>query len=317
MKSTQKNIKNNKKLNVFLLFLLLSFAFWTLIKLSRTYTSTVEVNLSYIDLPENKLFQSKPNSKVEVRLEAVGFKLLKYKFASKEVSVSLKNVKEKKKSTYYLLSSNVLKSIDNSFSESKVIAINPDTLYFELGKSVSKKVKVEPDVSIQYKSGYHLLDDLIIDPEYITISGPQSQVDSILYITTENLKLTNVHDTINSKIDILTKDELSKLTYSENIVTIRGKVEKFTEQTLEVPVKVKNVPSSYKISTFPSKVKVIFQVGLSDFNKVNENDFEVICDYNSIESNGVDYLIPKINTKPSFVSSAKIVPNKIEFLLEK
>ena len=78
MNKAQKTIKNNRKLNVFLLFLLLSFVFWTHIKLSRTYTSAVEINLSYIDVPENKMLQSEPNSKVEVRLEAVGFKLLKY-----------------------------------------------------------------------------------------------------------------------------------------------------------------------------------------------------------------------------------------------
>jgi hypothetical protein len=100
-------------------------------------------------------------------------------------------------------------------------------------------------------------------------------------------------------------------------VTVSGKVEKFTERTLEVDVKVNNVPNSYRISTFPSKVKVVFQIGLSDFNKINEKDFEVVCDYRLIESDAIDYLIPKIKSKPNFVGSVKIIPNKIEFLLEK
>ncbi len=317
MKKLQKTIKNNKKLNIFLLFLALSFVFWSLIKLSRSYTSTVQINLTYTDLPENKLLQSDPKSNVEVTLNAVGFKLLKHKFSKKEIEVSLKNIKRKTNTQYYLLSSNILKSIVKSFDESNVIEMSPDTLYFELGRSISKKIKVEPDISIQYKTGYHLLGELNVDPEYITVSGPKSQVDSIIYLTTKNVKLTNVYDTINSQLDILINDELAKLSYSTTSISVRGKIEKFTEQTLEIPIVIKNVPNSYKISTFPNKVKVVFQVGLSDFNKVSEDDFLIICDYKSIENNTLDYLIPKVILKPSFISSLKIIPNKIEFLLEK
>ena len=83
MNTVQKSIKSNKKLNVFLLFLVLSFVFWMLIKLSRTYTSSVEINLSYTDLPKNKMLQAEPKSKVKVTLDAVGFTLLKYKFSKK------------------------------------------------------------------------------------------------------------------------------------------------------------------------------------------------------------------------------------------
>jgi len=313
----QKTFKNNRKLHVFLLFLILAFGFWMLIKLSRTYTSAVNVNLNYTDLPKNKMLQSEPESVVKVTLRAVGFTLLKHKFSNKNVEVSLKNSKKKRRNQYYLLSSNVLKSVNNSFSKSEVIAIEPDTLFFELGKSISKKVKVEPDLTIQYKSGYLLSGELEVDPEYITISGPQSLVDSVIYVTTKELKITDVYDTIYKEVAIVSNTNTSKLTYSETKVTIKGKVEKFTERTLEVPIKIKNVPKSYTIKTFPDKVKVVFQIGLSDFNKIDENDFEVICDYGIIESDGIDYLIPKVLEKPSFVTGVKVVPNKVEFLLEK
>ncbi len=317
MNQEQKTFKNNRKLHVFLLFLILAFGFWMLIKLSRTYTSSVNVNLSYTDLPKNKMLQSEPQSLVKVTLRAVGFTLLKHKFSQKKVEVSLKNSKNKRRSQYYLLSSNVLSSVNNSFSKSEVIAIEPDTLFFELGRSISKKVKVEPDVTIQYKSGYHLSGDLEVDPTYITISGPQSLVDSVIYVATKNLKISDVYDTIHKEIEIISNLKTDKLTYSHDKVLIKGKVEKFTERTIEASLKVKNVPNSYIIKTFPDKVKVVFQVGLSDFNRIDENDFEVVCDYAIIESDGIDYLIPKVIGKPSFVSGIKVIPNKVEFLLEK
>ena len=120
MSQEQKTFKNNRKLHVFLLFLILAFGFWMLIKLSRTYTSSVNVNLNYTDFPTNKMLQSEPESTVKVTLRAVGFTLLKHKFSNKNVEVSLKNSKKRKRSQYYLLSSNVLSSVNNSFSKSEV-----------------------------------------------------------------------------------------------------------------------------------------------------------------------------------------------------
>ena len=255
MSQEQKTFKNNRKLHVFLLFLILAFGFWMLIKLTRTYTSSVDVNLTYTDLPKDKMLQSEPESAVKVTLRAVGFTLLKHKFSNKKVEVSLKNSKRKNRTQYYLLSSTVLNSVNNSFSKSEVIGIEPDTLFFELGRSISKKVRVEPDIAIQYKSGYHLSGDLEVDPKYITISGPKRLVDSVVYISTESLKITNVYDTIHKEVAIAANNSLSRLTYSATKVTIKGKVEKFTERTIEVPITIKNAPKSFTIRTFPDKVK--------------------------------------------------------------
>jgi hypothetical protein len=71
------------------------------------------------------------------------------------------------------------------------------------------------------------------------------------------------------------------------------------------------------ISTYPKEVKVVYQVALTDFNKIPENGFRVQCDYKQTEDNGLDYLIPKIVDKPEIIHDVKIVPNKIEFLIKK
>jgi hypothetical protein len=69
--------KSNNKLRVFLLFLLFSFLFWTLIKLSKEYISEVEFGVVYTDVPQNKLIQNEPVDKVKLTLKTTGFKLLR------------------------------------------------------------------------------------------------------------------------------------------------------------------------------------------------------------------------------------------------
>ena len=64
-------------------------------------------------------------------------------------------------------------------------------------------------------------------------------------------------------------------------------------------------------------VKVYFVVGLSNFSKIDKNSFAVVCDYSLSNENKLDYLVPKVIEKPSFIKSFKVVPNKIDFLIQK
>ena len=316
MNKARHALKNNKKMRVFLLFLSLSLLFWMLIKLSKNYTATINVNLTYVDLPEKKMLQEDPISTIKVTVNSGGFRLLKYKFSKNDVKLSLKNIKKKNSSTFYYLGSDIIKDIDDSFFKADVKYIEPDTLYFSLGKSISKKVKVEPNLSIQYKSGYNLLGNLEIEPEYITISGPEAQVSSVVSVTTEAIQLDNVSDTINKNIAIAKIKDLNKINYSVEQINVRGRVEKFTEMSLEVPFRILNAPSS-TIKTFPNKVKIVFQIGLSDFNRITEGDFDVVCDFSKVKNDEVNYLVPEVLNKPNIVKEIKVIPNKIEFLIEK
>lgn len=317
MNSKQKKLKNNKKLRIFFLFLALSLLFWMLIKLSREYVGQTSLKLTYTDLPKNKMLQTDPVDKVTVTLKTMGFSLFKYKVSSKKIPVSLSNLKRKKGTVYYLKSSEMLADVAKEFSKSEVITIKPDTLFFDLGKSISKQLKVTPDVKISFQSGFNLSGNLKIEPAKITISGPKAQVDSVTEIKTKLLELTSVHESIDEKLAISINKKFPKLNYSHTEVKVTGTVEKFTERTISTKFRIINKPGTHKIVTFPKEIELVFQVGLSDFNKIDEKDFRVVCDYNDSHENEIDYLIPKLVNKPSIVKDVKIIPGKIQFLLEK
>lgn len=317
MNSKQKKLKNKNKLRIFILFLSLSLLFWMLIKLSREYVGTTNVKLTYIDLPENKILQADPENKLDITLRAIGFNLLKYKIYDKKIPISLSNIKHKKGTSYYYRSSDILAEVAKEFSKSEVIAIRPDTIFFNLGKSISKKLKVWPNLKIEFQSGFNLSGDLKVEPDIITISGPKAQIDSITELRTKLIELKRVNESIDKELDVATNEKFSKVSYSHNKVNVTGIVEKFTEKTITIDFSIINAPSSYKITTFPEEVELIFQIGLSDFNKINEKDFNVVCDYSDSHLNELDYLIPQLVKKPAMVKDVKIIPGKIEFLLEK
>ncbi len=308
--------KNNRKFRVFLLFLILSFLFWMLIKLSKNYISDVEFNLVYTDVPKNKLIQNKPNSKIILTINTIGFKLLKYNFKNNDLSYSLADLERKKGTEYYSITESKINYLQAQLSaESVLLKIQPDTLYFDLGIVKSKKIKVISNVNLEFKPGYNLIKKFTLDPEYITISGPTKLIDSMNEIHTDLLELKDLSLSFDKKLNLI--NPVNAVSLSTDQVTIKGEIEKITEGSFNLPIKVINLSTNSVISTYPKEVKVVYQVALKDYNKITENSFVIQCDYQETINNNLEYLIPRIIEKPEILFDVKIVPNKIEFLIKK
>ncbi len=318
-KQSQKKIdslKNNKKLRVFLFFLTMSFLFWMLIKLSEEYIADVRIEVNYIDIPAKKLLQSEPLQEIILTLKTRGFILLRHKIKEKKINYSLKDIKHKRNSIYFSETSSNINSIQAQFSaETDLLKIKPDTLYFDFGKKFSKKVKVVSDINLHFKSGFNLVNDIVFKPDFITISGPKGIIDSILEIKTKSIDIEKITESFEKSILLIVPDE--KVSLSVNHIVITGKVDKFTEGTFMMPFEVINVPKASIISTYPKEVKIVFQVALSDYNKIVPESFKVICDFKESQDNSLDHLMPKIIEQPEMITSVKIIPNKIEYLIKK
>ena len=70
------------------------------------------------------------------------------------------------------------------------------------------------------------------------------------------------------------------------------------------------------INTLNKKVQVTYIVGLSSFNKIDENSFQIECDYAMSSLNRLGYLIPKVVRKASEIKSYKLIPDEIDFLIQ-
>ena len=310
------SIKNNKKLRIFLLFLMLSFLFWMLIKLSKNYIADVEFNLTYTEIPQNKLLQNEPDKKIKLTINTIGFKLLGYSLKKRNLNYSLSEIKRKRGSEYYSLTKSNINFLQSQLSaETVVLNVIPDTLNFDFGVKKSKKVKIIPNITLEFKPGFNLIKNYNITPENVTISGPTKIVDSINEINTEEIVWKDISESFENKIKLLIPHE--GISLSTNEILVKGKVEKITQGSFNLPFKVINLPKNYIISTYPKEVKIIYQVALNDYNKISENSFKIQCDYKQTDENNLEYLIPVIVEKPEILFDVKIVPNKIEFLIKK
>ncbi len=312
------SITNNRKVKVFLFILLLTSIIWLLIELSKTYVSTALFEVQYTNIPTGKLLHSKPIKEVNITLKAPGFSLLKYKIRKNKLNLSLRNV-VRRGSNHYVLPNQQIANLTTQLSgETEIITVLNDTIYIELGNNKSKKVPINPMLDIKFKLGYNLTEPIKIKPDSVLITGSERLVDSIQELETEVLKISNAYKNIDRDLDIIMPLESLNIIVEFKSVSISGVVDKFTEGKFIIPVTFINKPAEIIINTFPKEIEVVYQGGLSNFNKITTNSFLIVCDYEQYKKDTlIKYLTPVIKHKSEFISSLKVNPSQIEFLIQK
>ncbi|QOD61611.1 hypothetical protein H9I45_03945 [Polaribacter haliotis] len=312
-------MKSKSKIpKTFVGFLLTSVLIWFLITLSKEYVTTLNFPIEYSGIAQNKLLQSSPVKEIDVTIKASGFKILKTGFSGKSIKIRANNLKKKKRDIYYILTKNQLSSIQKQMPSGIVVQeIIQDSLLLDLGTLISKKIPLKANLKIKYHVGYDLASKTKITPDSIIVSGPKKEIDSLFELELSPIEIEDAKADFKKEVAILKPTNNKNLKFDKTKVFVEGKVEQFTEGTIEIPYRITNLPSDIKITTLPKKVEVTFVASLTNFNKINTTSFQIECDFNEVKENGLNYLIPKAVSTTEFVRSFKIAPKKIDFLIQK
>lgn len=314
-------MKKNKGISkTFFIFIAISLGFWLLTTLSKTYTTTVTFPLVYQEVSQNKLLKEAPRKTINILLEATGFKILSCKFLSKPITLKTNRLQKKANDLYYLIpqkqKSEIVKQLPSKLQN---VEIMEDTIFMKIGVLQTKKIAVQPNLKINYKVGYELLEDVTLLPDSILVSGPKSKLKTIDKIHLEKLTLNDVFENFNQEVLIKNDTIYKDLKFNTKQVAISGKVEQFTERSFEIPFEILNTAAlkNDELTTLIKKVKLTFTVGLTDFENITKEDFLIVCDYSLAKENNLNFLIPKLKKKPTQIKNYTITPNKIDFLIKK
>ena len=94
-------------------------------------------------------------------------------------------------------------------------------------------------------------------------------------------------------------------------------MEKYTEAEIMLPININNVPFGYVVKTFPSQVKIKYNVSLDNYDLVKPEQFKVeanIAQTNDVSNNRIKVRLVK---QPTFISKAKIIDTQVEFIMRK
>lgn len=293
----------------------MAIAAWLFLSLNNKYVYTAKTVLVYKNFPQKRAFHALQSDTVDLQVEGTGWQLLFAKLRIKPQSISISL--DKLNSRNYILFSEQLYGVNRQLETSqKIISVRPDTLYFDFSQRAVKRVPVRLVSDFSFVNQYDISNDIVLNPNYVTLLGPQEELKKIKDWPTDTLILKKMQNTTVARI-AMTRNSMKNVSIFPPSAEVKVPVDEFTEKTLDLPLSIISNREYYNIKLYPKKIRLTFLVPLSKYQLINESFIDAVVDMDEWKLRKHSQLRVKINRFPDYCKLVKIVPEKIDFIIEK
>lgn len=313
----------NQNTLTYLVMVLITSIFWFVNKSGSTINTVGIFPVEYYGLPHNSiLVPGITTQELKINFSARGMTLLGHhgQYSTIRIDLSKLDIRtfpESDSSLKFVTDDDIRAQVELQMpNEYKFISVKPDTIKLDFGLSSHKRVPVILHSNISFNQQYRQSGKTILQPDSVDISGSAMIVDTIQSITTEELTLKNLNESAAQKVKLILPNGVN---CGLQFTDVSINVEKFTENTLEIPIKQVNVPDSVTLRIFSQNVTVRYNVSWNNYKKISKEMFTAIVDYN--ELTGIvrpKYLPVKISKMPENmgVTNLALQPEAVEYLIE-
>lgn len=313
---SQKKVKRNRRVLIFIFFLFLSSLIWFFNKLEKEYFTNITIPVRYYNFPKDKIQINPLPIQLKVNVYGRGVTLLRYKLLSfnpihLDVLSNIKAVKNSESELLFFNTESIIPYIDRELSgEIKILSIEPKNIKLIFSKKRIKKIFVVPNISYAINKNY-LIDKVQVNPNTILITGPSFIVDTIDTVFTQNQNIGELSSNYHSKIPL---KKIEFCSFNKSYVSVAITLEKKTEKVLSVPVEL-IFPSTYKNMTFvPNTINLKFSVGIKNFSTIDASHFQFSVERISNSTTNSEYFKIKAINTPDKIYNLQIIPSIITVL---
>ena len=305
----------NREFLTFFFFLVLSTIFWLMTALNETYEREIGVPAYLVNIPKNVVVTSDMEDTVRVTVRDKGFALLAYTYGEgiRPINVNFQSAITRQSGYGVVSSQELMKMINQRFSgSSKIVQVKPDRLDFHYNYGLSRQVSVKMSGHVVPGKSFYLARTRFW-PEKVTVYGSKQALDSLRFVKTVPINITNFNDTVLRTVALET---IKGVKIVPNTVRIGLYPDILTEENIEVPITAVNMPEGKVLRTFPQRVTVNFIVGASMFRSISPEQFAVVVDYNEIIAHPSDKCSIHLRETPQGVRNARLKMTQVDYLIE-
>lgn len=305
----------NREFLTFFFFLVLSTIFWLMTALNETYEREIGVPAYLVNIPKNVVVTSDMEDTVRVTVRDKGFALLAYTYGEgiRPINVNFQSAITRQSGYGVVSSQELMKMINQRFSgSSKIVQVKPDRLDFHYNYGLSRQVSVKMSGHVVPGKSFYLARTRFW-PEKVTVYGSKQALDSLRFVKTVPINITNFNDTVLRTVALET---IKGVKIVPNTVRIGLYPDILTEENIEVPITAVNMPEGKVLRTFPQRVTVNFIVGASMFRSISSEQFAVVVDYSEIIDHPSDKCSIHLRETPQGVRNARLKMTQVDYLIE-
>ncbi len=314
-----KEIILNRTIVTYLICVVIASILWFMNTFSQDYQTELSYPIKYINIPKDKYPVDKLPDCLQLNVQAKGFTLMGYRIKTSFQPITLNFatyehlLQERSGISEYILNTNDIKEkLGNQISpDIKLVSVYPEKIAFRFAPAQKKKVPISPILDCRLKRQY-ILNRIVLNPDSVTVNGPANIIDKLENVPTE---MWTVKDLSRTKSETLKLADIENCQLNLSSTKVTLEVEQFTESRRSVAITPQQVPDTINMRLFPSSLNISYEVGLSKYEQVSDNDFIFAVDYP--QDTDAAYLEVRVVKAPSFIKKLQFSPQKVEFLLEK
>ena len=268
-------ILNNLKYKI--IVVVLAILVWFFVKTEDNYRYSFNIPLRLINLGQERIVLNEIPDYVETTFWGKGRTLFSL-LLRRDVIYNLDVADIMGKSTIVLDKSKI-----RMLRKSDVDVVNivhPKDVEIVISKLYPKKVPVVSLCEIETAPGYKLVETLDLNPDSVLITGPETEIQQISAVFTEEKKIQDVRRDFGKKLK-LQKPGQKHVTLKAEHTRLSVNVQKLMEKPLsEIPVKITNSPKNTKVTVIPSTLSLILEGGTDHLLNITKADITAYIDYN-------------------------------------
>lgn len=298
----------------FLFFLLLSASFWLFQTINETYDREFAIPVRLTGVPDNVVITTEPPTHIRFTLRDRGFVLMRYLYTRRFSPIIIKwediatNSGQISLSTAELLK-NTLASLEGS---TQSVGMRPESVDIFFNHGQSRELPVVVQGRFEPDSAYSIV-AVDVEPRHVLVYASKRVLDTLTAAHLEPIHLRQLTDTTTLQHAFM---KIPGVKYVPERVKLRVLADRMIEKSVEVPVQGVNFPADKTLRTFPTKVKVTFQVGMSQYRKLTPENFVLVVNYEDLIKNPGNSCKLSLKTTPYGARMPRISPSEVEYIIE-
>ncbi|MEX0966657.1 MAG: CdaR family protein [Bacteroidia bacterium] len=305
-------INRNSEWIIFFWCILIASVYWFMKAMNKRYTSTVDMRVEYVNVPEDRTFTQALPEMLNLRVNAQGWDLFAYSLKRQVASYNL-DIGNAGNTPYVVPMNNSDEIVGHLSSDVEILTVSPDTIPVMMESLEQKTVPVLLLTDSIFPKQYGLSEEISVEPDSVVVSGPKSVVQEVEHVATKKISLQNLTRSTTRQVE-LEKFQEANIKYSTDQVQVYLPVEKLTEGKVEVPIDIINLAPEDSVSLIPQRTTITFQTALSNYSNIYPGRFQVTVDAAAIDNSSRTQLKISVATKPPFTYNLRLKPEYVDYI---
>lgn len=309
----------SKRFTIYLYCIAIATFIWFLMKFSGSYSTQLPMKATF-ESPSSQWYVVNKEATFNIDVKGFGFSIIWHSISGiSEIKINLSDfeVRGSEEDPFIVVPTDyLLNQVQKLFSDNESIdGIYPNVLKVDLSPAVTKKVPIRSRIVLYPESGFKFSSAPSLYPEKVELAGPAYILSDIKSVNTviDTIKGLKESQVLTVALDV---DTLKEWVKSSSETSLKVAIDEFTSGNIEVSVKgIIDEPFS-TLKILPTKVMIYYQVGLKEYQLVNEELFKAYVTFPK-KGDLPAKLKVQLTDVPDFVKITRIDPPYVEYLLSK